>query len=115
MASLYETLAAKVTDSIDGGRDAVDPGTTITKAVETVDNDHAAAILDALGASCGCDPGTTITRAVETVDDDHAATLLGLLSADPKPGPGTALTATIEEIDPDRVAELSLLSIPGSD
>jgi hypothetical protein len=110
MASLYETLATRVTDSAEERDGLADPGTTITKAVETVDNDHATAILGVLGTPSGDDPGTTITRAVETVDDDHAAALLGLLSADPKPGPGTALTATIEEVDPDRVTELTMLS-----
>ncbi|HMS47710.1 MAG: hypothetical protein WAX12_15015 [Candidatus Microthrix subdominans] len=106
MASLYETLGTRVEAK-------TGPGTAITKTIETVDNDHVAAVLELTDAK-PCDvPGTTITRKVETADNDVAALMLDMLEADPKPSPGTVLTATLEEIDPDRVGEFQ--SISGSD
>lgn len=107
MASLYETLGTRVEPIAQTG---LDPGTTITKMVETVDDDHATTVLALMGPPNNIDPGTMITRAVETVDDDHASQVLGMLTVDPESGPGTALTAAVEEVDPDRIGEFHSIS-----
>ena len=59
-----------------------DPGTRLTEAVETVDEDEAAMTLRELSevAASTSDPrptpGTAITRTVETTDEDALALVL---------------------------------------
>ena len=104
-ASLYEVLAEPVLQSPGPG-----PTTTITHAVETIDNDRAALDQAMLATGDQPSPGTRITESTETVDEDRTlldGALLGGQGPRPEPGPGTALTATVETTD-----ENSLLTMP---
>jgi hypothetical protein len=99
---LYETLGEQIKTAGPG------PGTTLTHAIETVDNDHMAA--QGLLTEIGPNPGTRITEAVETVDNDLVFTATHLLAGHAGgPRPGSRLTASVETMDEDAVASFHLL------
>lgn len=68
MTSLYASLGARV-----GANrfTSAGPGTTFTKAVETIDDDHAAQSFGLLSMEPEFGPGTALTAAVEELDPDR--------------------------------------------
>lgn len=73
MAAVLELTDAKPCDV---------PGTTITRKVETADNDVAALMLDMLEADPKPSPGTVLTATLEEIDPDRVGEFQSISGSD---------------------------------